>query len=333
MMHVHAKCRWRGLLDHRLARVMTAAVVLLSATCALAQSPLRAAKTAMVPFDNSPFPYRGEVPGKNVPFMDVVHGERRGHTSPRGGIYWEDITYNDRRALLSLPRGFDAHRPALIVVYFHGNGARLIRDVRDRQGLPRQLAQSGVNAALVAPQFAVDALFSSSGAFWQPGVFARFLDEAGGKLARLHSDPSARDVFARAPVVIVAYSGGYNPAAFALALGGANARVRGVILLDALFAEEEKFADWLASKPPAFFVSAYGRAARNENGALQKLLTERHVVFHAGLPRRLDPGGVNFLDVGNAPAHDDFVTRAWVEDPVKVLLARIPGFSRTPRPR
>jgi hypothetical protein len=61
------------------------------------------------------------------------------YTSLRGGIYWEDLTYSDKRVLLSIPRGFDIRRPALIVVYFHGNQATLARDVRDRQQNPRPL--------------------------------------------------------------------------------------------------------------------------------------------------------------------------------------------------
>ena len=45
--------------------------------------PLATAKTALVRFENSPFPYRGEVPEKNKPFLDAMEGERRGHTSPQ----------------------------------------------------------------------------------------------------------------------------------------------------------------------------------------------------------------------------------------------------------
>src|SRR5205807_905829 len=106
-------------------------------------APLTAPKTALVPFEHSPFPYRGQVPDKNIPFIDVMDGTRAGHTSTRGGVYWEDKTYSDQRALLSIPRGFDVRRPALIVVYFHGNEATLARDVRNRQQVPRQLAESG----------------------------------------------------------------------------------------------------------------------------------------------------------------------------------------------
>ena len=305
------------------------ALALLLATAAFAQAPMPVAKTQLVPFDTTPFPYSGPVPDKGITFLDVVNGERRGHTSLRGGVYWEDVTYSDKRVMLFIPRGFDIRRPALIVVYFHGNLATLTRDVRGRQQIPRQVEQSGLNAVLVAPQFAVDALDSSSGRFWEPGVFAKFLDEVVGKLTRLHGDERARTVFERAPVVIAGYSGGYNPAAYALAVGGANQRVHGVMLFDGLFAEIDKFADWLAKRPTAFFFTAYGKAARSEHAELQRMLTDRGVGFGTTLPARLTPGSVTLLSVGDDVRHEDFLTRAWVADPLKAALARIPDFART----
>src|SRR5262249_25266582 len=192
------------------------------------------------------------------------------HTSLRGGVYWEDLTYSDKRVLLSIPRGFDLRRPALIVVFFHGNSATLTRDVRNRQQIPRQVEQSGLNAVLVAPQFAVDALDSSSGRFWEPGVFAKFLDEAVGKLTQLHGDERARPVLERAPVVIAGYSGGYNPAAFALAVGGANRRVHGVMLFDGLFSEIGKVGDWLGKRPAAVFFSAVSQGPRTRHAQRQR---------------------------------------------------------------
>src|SRR5262245_2870264 len=315
--------------EPRIASVAIALFASLFATAAFAQTPMPTTKIQLVPFDVSPFPYSGPMPDKNMTFLDVVNGERRGHTSGRGGVYWEDLTYSDKRALLMIPRGFDIRRPAVIVVYFHGNLATLTRDVRNRQQVPRQVEQSGLNAVLVAPQFAIDALDSSSGRFWEPGVFAKFLDEAADRLARLHGDPRARSVFERAPVVIVGYSGGYNPAAFTLAFGGANQRVQGIILLDGLFAEYDKFADWLAKRPPAFFLSAYGKAARSEHAELQRLLVERGVGYQKTLPARLNPGTLSLYDVGDEVKHNDFVTQAFATDPLRVVLARIPGFART----
>jgi hypothetical protein len=292
-------------------------------------APLSSPKIALVPFDNSPFPYRGEVPEKNKPFIDVIEGNRLGHTSPRGGVYWEDQTYSDRRALLYIPRGFDPRRPALMVVFFHGNEATLTRDVRNRQAVPRQLAESGLNAVLVAPQFAVNALDSSAGRFWEPGVFPEFLKEATERLTELYGDQRARAAFFDAPVVIVAYSGGYHPAAFILQAGRVDDRLRGLILLDALFGDVEKFADWLARRPPAFFVSAFGKAARDENALLQRMLSERGVRFQTTLPVNLTRGSASFIAANDEIRHVDFMTHAWVADPLKLLLRRIVGFSRS----
>ena len=74
----------------------------------------------------------------------------------------------------------------VIVVFFHGNGATLERDVRDRQMVPQQISDSGVNAVLLAPQLAVDAADSSAGKFWQQNGFKRFMDESASHLAKLY---------------------------------------------------------------------------------------------------------------------------------------------------
>ena len=73
---------------------------------------LKEAKTELVAFNASAFPYRGFIPGSTKPFLDARDGTRRGHTSLRGDVYWEDPTYSDRRSLLYLPPGFDPARPA-----------------------------------------------------------------------------------------------------------------------------------------------------------------------------------------------------------------------------
>src|SRR6185295_12609657 len=92
--------------------------------------PLKASRSALVAFDLSPFPYEGVVPRTQRPFFDVTDEDgRRGHSSPRAGVLWEDDAYSDKRALLLLPKGFDVRRPGVIVVFLHGNRATLERDV------------------------------------------------------------------------------------------------------------------------------------------------------------------------------------------------------------
>lgn len=297
-------------------------------TAAAPHAPLSSARLKLVRFEHSPFPWRGQPPGTDKPFFDVRGGKRRGHTTERGGVYWEFPTYSDRRSLLYLPQGFDLDRPVLLVVYFHGNQSELLRDVRDRQQVPRQLAESGLNAALIAPQFALDAFDSSAGRFWERGGFAKYLNEAAAHLAALHGGKDARRRFAAAPVVLVAYSGGYQPAAYAADIGGVDNRLRGMILLDAPYGEEDILASWLARRhADSFFVSAHGMAPREYNTKLKRLLSERGAGFRRSLPANLAPGTIVFLDAGDNAVHEDFVTHAWIDDPLRYLLRLIPGFA------
>jgi len=305
------------------ALVLSAGVLFSAVLFAMTVQPAAAgSRQALVEFATSPFPYDGEIPSQNKPFLDMTDGMRRGHTSPRGGVYWVDQTYSDRRVLLSIPASFDPHRPAVLVVYFHGNKVILERDVVGRQRVAQQLADSGLNAVLVAPQFALDALDSSAGRFWQNYVFAQFLDEAAHHLAALYGDASARARFDTMPVVLVAYSGGYMPAAAVLSAGGANDRIEGVVLLDALYGEIDTFADWIARRhAQSFFFSAYSPSTATENQALQQRLAAQSIAM-TSLPDRFYAGTVAFLAAGDV-SHNDFMTQAWTRDPLRAVLARL----------
>jgi hypothetical protein len=282
---------------------------------------------AYVEFKNSAFPYHGAIPESEEgeggqPFLNVDENGRLGHKSPRGGVHWEDETYSDRHVLVAASPNFDPHAPGVIVVYFHGNNSTLARDVVGRQQTPRQVAASRLNAVLVAPQMAVDARDSSAGNFWREGGFAAFLDEAETKIAHFFPNASRAD-FTRMPVVIVAYSGGYLPAAFSLAHGGASGRIKGVVLLDALYGEPDKFARWIEQeRGRAFFVSAYSASSKTENADLRARLERDGVATVEGVPATLDPGVVAFVDAGDV-AHEDFVNYAWTSDPLTDVLARV----------
>jgi hypothetical protein len=290
--------------------------------------PTTASKEGFVEFDAAPFPYNGRVPSTGRPFFDVLGTDgRRGHRSLRDGILWEDVTFSDRRSLVFMPKGFDVRRPGVIVVFLHGNRATLERDVHDRQRVAAQIAEANVNAVLLAPQLALDANDSSAGLFWEQFGFARFLGEAGAHLARMRGDAKTRQTFATLPVVIVAYSGGFLPAAWALYEGGTGKRVIGVVLLDALYGEIDKYAGWIAHRRRGFFLSAYTSSSAHGNEALQRLLSERNIAFDTSLPARLQDT-VTFLRTGPGVDHESFVTRAWAADPIRDVLERMPGYAR-----
>ena len=120
------------------------------------------------------------------------------------------------------------------------------------------------------------------------------------------------------PIVIVAYSGGYLPAAYSIAVGGDQGRVRGLVLLDALYGERDKFVSW-AEGPgrSAFFVSAYSTSSRAGNDAVRAELEAAGVPTVSGLPGQLTPGVVAFVDAGSVD-HNDFVTSAWGGAPYEI---------------
>ena len=280
---------------------------------------------ALPAFASSPFPLRGGRSAGGRAFFDQTEGTRRGRTTRHGQVCWEDETYNDKRVLLAIPDNFDNTRAATLVVFLHGNRARLERDVITRQQVVRQVHDAHINAVLVAPQFALDAPDSSAGRFAVRGVFRSFLDEAAQQLAHLcrQRAPTPTHVFERASVIVVAYSGGYCPAAAALTAGQASARVRGVVLLDALYDHEALFAAWLQRRRQhAFLVSAYTHSTRPQNLELRALLKQRAQNYTLGLTDHLVPGSVCLVPLDGAVEHAEVVTRAWCVDPLSDVLRR-----------
>jgi hypothetical protein len=287
------------------------------------QRPAREDQTTLVSLKSSAFPYLGNNPHTDEPFLNVSSGQRRGHRSYGGRVYWQDETYNDNRVLMHVPENFDVRKPGVIVVFFHGNGATLERDVRDRQLVPQQISDSGVNAVLLAPQLAVDAADSSAGKFWQPGGLKRFVAESADHLAELYGDPRAAKAFANMPVIIVGYSGGFVPTAWSLEVGGLGDRVRGVFLLDAVYGELDKFASWIETNRSGFFVSSYTRYTRRHDQDLMHMLREKGIAVSEDIDAPLKPGSVVFVETREGVTHRNYVTQAWTENPVKEVLVKM----------
>jgi hypothetical protein len=279
--------------------------------------------TMLVSMKSSAFPYFGNNPASDAPFLNIAKGDRRGHRSYSGRVYWQDETYSDSRVLLHVPETFDIRKPGVIVVFFHGNGATLERDVRDRQLVPQQISESGANAVLLAPQLAVDAADSSAGKFWQPGGFKRFINESADQLARLYGDPNAAKTFAKMPIVIVGYSGGFLPTAWSLEVGGISDQVRGVFLLDAVYGELDKFASWIENHRSGFFVSSYTHYTARRDQELMHMLREKGIAVSQDFDGPLRPGSVVFVETPEGVTHRDYVTHAWTRNPVEQVLSKM----------
>lgn len=293
------------------------------------QGPLPKSVTRLAALDAAPFPYAGAMPGANRPFIEADEAGRRFHRTAGGRLYWEDERYNDPRVLLHIPRGFDIRRPSLLVLYFHGHRANLRRDVFMRQRVPWQVSMSRTNAVLAAPQFAVNASDSSAGKLWQRGGLREFINEAARRFADMHGDPRSETTFANLPVVIVAYSGGVGPASWAIRNGDLGARLRGIVLLDAAYGDVGIFADWIARSPNAFLLSTYTSSTEGRNREIKGLIEARGLPVLESVPPRIEPGSIAIVPAASDATHHDFLLRAWTDDPLRDLLARVRGYPRS----
>lgn len=276
--------------------------------------------TQLVTFDNSPFPFNGLSPASSDPFLNFQKDGRAAHRTARGRIYWADETYSERRSLLHVPAGFDIDRPAAIVLFFHGHGAQLERDVWRRYGTADQVSASGANVVLVASQFAVAANDSSIGHFWRPGRIAAYLDEAAEQLARMTSRPDKVSAFRNLPIIIVAYSGGFEAAGYALKAKEVNRRIQGIVLLDAAYGHLDTFARAIAQNRQRFLVSSWSATGRG-NAKLSRLLRDLGAPLRDHMPKILQGGDVIVI---HAPTpHANYVREAWTRDPLADVLRRI----------
>ena len=123
--------------------------------------------------------------------------------------------------------------------------------------------------------------------------------------------------------MIVGYSGGFLPTAWSLEVGGISDRVRGVVLLDAVYGELDKFASWIESHRSGFFVSSYTHYTARRDRELMSMLRQKGISVTEGMDGPLRPGSVMFVETGEGITHRDYVTRAWTQNPLKDVLVKM----------
>ena len=103
------------------------------------QRPAGEDQTMLVGLKSSAFPYLGNNPRTDEPFLNISKGDRRGHRSYGGRVYWQDETYNDNRVLMHVP-----------------GKLRCPQTRRHRGVLPRQRRDAGARRARPAAGAAAD---------------------------------------------------------------------------------------------------------------------------------------------------------------------------------
>jgi len=147
--------------------------------------------------------------------------------------------------------------------------------------------------------------------------------ESAEHLGRLHGEPGAAKAFATMPIVIIGYSGGFLPTAYSLDIGGTAGRIRGVVLLDAVYGQLDKFASWIENNRAGFFVSSYTHYTAHHDHELMQMLKDKGIAVSESMDGPLKPGRVVFIETGEGITHRNYVTQAWTEDPVKDVLVKM----------
>ncbi len=151
---------------------------------------------------------------------------------------------------------------------------------------------------------------------------ANLLDEAAEKFAERTGGKKDEQASRRAPVILSAFSGGYRSVAFSLTRGGLGTRLKGVLLLDAIYGDIRLFSQWILERwHDGFFVSLYGPSTERWHEELKTALLQRHRRPSPRLPARIRQGTHSLISVQTE--HNDLPLQGPPAKPLLVMLKRL----------
>ena len=188
------------------------------------------------------------ITSSNTSFPDT--GRMNGHVYD-SVMYNTKDHYSDSDVLIITPKNFHASEKADMIFWFHGWNNN-IDSALVHYGLFRQFAASGVNAILVLAEAARDAPDSYGGKLEQPGTFRNLVSDV---LKKLYKEKIVSNNCTVGNVILAGHSGAYRIMAGIVQNG--NVPVQEVILFDALYAETDKFMNWLNASNDHRFIDLY----------------------------------------------------------------------------
>lgn len=166
-------------------------------------------------------------------------------------LYKTSDHYRDSSVLIITPKHLYAKRKVDMIFWFHGWNNNIDSAVA-RYELAKQFAASKLNAVLVLAETAKDAPDSYGGKLEHEGVFNNLIHDLLNKLKK-------EEVISKnckpGNIMLAGHSGAYKVMANILQNG--NVPVREVILFDALYAETDKFINWIRSGNKNRFINLY----------------------------------------------------------------------------
>ncbi len=79
----------------------------------------------------------------------------------------------------------------------------------------------------------------------------------------------------------------------------------------------------------AFLLSTYTGSTEGRNHELKGLIEAYGLPTLTSVPPRIEPGSIAIVPAASDATHHDFLLRAWTNDPLRDLLARVRGYPRS----
>lgn len=189
-----------------------------------------------------------KITSSNTSFPDT--GRMNGHLY-NNVLYSATDHYSDSNVLIITPKNFSVNKRADMIFWFHGWNNN-IDSALVRYGLSRQFSESGLNAVLVLAETAKDAPDSYGGKLEQENRFKKLANDV---LQKLVMEKVVSVNCSIGHVILAGHSGAYRVMANILQNG--NVPVNEVILFDALYADTDKFLNWLQEDNSHRFINLY----------------------------------------------------------------------------
>lgn len=172
----------------------------------------------------------------NAPFP---HSDRDNGHIYNDKLYSAKEHYKDSTALVFIPKYFEPKGVTDCFVYFHGWNNN-VDSMIVRFNLIEQFYKSGINAILIMPEGPKNSPDSFGGKLEERNMFSKFVSEVFDKTSskmKLNLLPGN--------ISLAGHSGGYRVMAYILLRGGLSEKISKVIIFDGLYADVEKYSNWL----------------------------------------------------------------------------------------
>ncbi len=213
----------------------------------------------------------------NLESAPFPHAQRENGYVYEGAYFPRKDHYDDNTVVLFFPNSCQFDEKVDLVFYFHG-WDRDLTDVLASYHVVEQFVRSRKNAILILPQGAKNAKDSFGGKLEDADGFKNMVGEILSQLMR------AGMIKTDLPgdLVLAGHSGGYHVISAILTQGGLTDHIKEVYLLDALYGDVDKFADW-QDRQKGKIIDLYtdDGGTKEESEGLIEELGRRNIPYYA----------------------------------------------------